>query len=56
MPIEYIDKEKGGPRGTVCSLAAVLGMYDAYNGLVQPSEAANREERNDENMLGGLML
>jgi hypothetical protein len=34
--VEYIDK-KGGPRGMVCSLAAVLGVYDAYNGLVQPS-------------------
>jgi hypothetical protein len=35
--VECIEKEKGGPygpRGMIRSLAAALGVYDAFNGLV----------------------
>jgi len=38
--VECIDKEKGGPygpRGMIRSLAAALGVIDAYNGLVPPN-------------------
>lgn len=38
--VECVDKEKGGPygpRGMIRSLAAALGVYDAYNGLVPPN-------------------
>lgn len=38
--VECIDKEKGGPygpRGMIRSLAAALGVYDAYNGIVPPN-------------------
>jgi len=38
--VERIEKEKGGPygpRGVVCSLAATLGVYDAFDGLVPPN-------------------
>jgi glucoamylase len=38
--VECVHKEKGGPygpRGMIRSLAAALGVYDAYNGLVPPN-------------------
>jgi len=38
--VECVEKEKGGPygpRGMIRSLAAALGVYDAYNGLVPPN-------------------
>lgn len=38
--VECIDKEKGGPygpRGMIRSLAAALGVIDAYDGLVPPN-------------------
>jgi glucoamylase len=38
--VECIEKEKGGPcgpRGMIRSLAAALGVYDAFNGLVPPN-------------------
>jgi hypothetical protein len=38
--VECIDKEHGGPygpRGMIRSLAAALGVYDAYNGVVPPN-------------------
>jgi len=38
--VQCVHKEKGGPygpRGMVRSLAAALGVYDAYNGLVPPN-------------------
>jgi hypothetical protein len=38
--VECIEKTHGGPygpRGMIRSLAAALGVYDAYNGLVPPN-------------------
>jgi glucoamylase len=38
--VECIDKQTGGPygpRGMIRSLAAALGVIDAYNGLVPPN-------------------
>lgn len=54
--VECIDKEKGGPygpRGMIRSLAAALGVYDAYNGLVPPNWGHPiAKKKDDEDMFG----
>jgi glucoamylase len=42
MAIEKTTGEPMGPRGTLHSLVAVLGVYEAYIGLIPPSWAHGR--------------
>jgi hypothetical protein len=54
--VHRFDKEKGGPycpRGVIRSLAAALGMYDAYNGLVPPNWGHPiAKQKDDKDMFG----
>jgi glucoamylase len=56
--VECIDKVKGGPygpRGMIRSLAAALGVYDAYNGLVPPNWGHPIEKgKADEDIFGWI--
>ena len=52
--VECIDKEKGGPygpRGMIRSLAAALGVIDAYNGLVPPNWGHSIRKKDEEDVL-----
>lgn len=55
--VECIEKNHGGPygpRGMIRSLAAALGVYDAYNGLVPPNwgHPAIAQKKDDEDQFG----
>ena len=51
--VECVEKEKGGPygpRGMIRSLAAALGVYDAYNGLVPPNWGHSIPKKSEEDL------